>query len=175
MISRGVSGCLILAGAELCFATAGAFSDTPQSHAHPSSPPAHARILKRTWQTGPASTPPETEVVPSRRSPFPPALRGVTLNAEGEKKSAAAPRVTPTPTATLTAKSRSGAAIKPAAVATPKLVYVDPDKRARNEMNCLSTNAQAREAFYGELRRTVDQVRAGRTDMTEKNPAPCGQ
>ncbi|MGD0221125.1 MAG: hypothetical protein ABSF71_02210 [Terriglobia bacterium] len=179
MTPGSVSGYMILAGAELCLLAAGAFSDTPQaqSYPHPSPPSTHARTLKRTWRTGPATTPPDTEVVPPHPSSVPPPIRGLTLSVEGEQKSGEAPGVRPSAGSTLATKRTSPAPIKPVPAKNdkPDSSYVDPEKRARDEMNCLSTNPKARQAFYDDLRRTVEQVRAGSKDVIEKNPAPCGQ
>ena len=54
--------------------------------------------------------------------------------------------------------------------------YVDPEKRALDELNCLLTHPEARQAFYEGLRRTVEQVRVGEKDEIggEKKPATCG-
>lgn len=179
MTPRSVSVHLILAGAELWFLAAGAYSDTQQapSHSHPSSPSTHARTLKRTWRTGPATTPPDTEVVPPHPSSVPPAIRGLTFRVAGEKKSGGTPEGKPPADSTLTAKRTSAPPAKPVATTSVKsdLDYVGPEKRARDEMNCLSTNPKARQAFYDDLRRTVEQVRAGNKDVAEKNPAPCSQ
>jgi hypothetical protein len=177
MILRSVSRCLILFTCALCFLATFAFAETLQSRPHRSSPAVHTRTLKRTWRTGPASTPPDTEVLPSHPASIPPALRGTTLSAEQERKAGEAQGARPEAGSDLAAKRLPAVAEKTASTrtATPISLYVDQEKRARDEMNCLSTNALARQAFYDELRRTVDQARAGQTEMNEKNSAPCSQ
>jgi hypothetical protein len=46
--------------------------------------------------------------------------------------------------------------------------YVDPEKRTLDELNRLRGNPGARQAFYDDLRHTVEQVRAGEN---QKKPA----
>jgi hypothetical protein len=53
--------------------------------------------------------------------------------------------------------------------------YVDPEKRARGELNCLRDNPDARQAFYADLRRTVERVRAGEKGAISDPPCQAGR
>jgi hypothetical protein len=139
-----------------------------------------ARAIKPTWHSGPATTPPQTEIVPLPREAPPPAkslLLGVP--AEGKKPDIAKPGAgtladsgsntvqpvatfqEPAPTLNATQRDSSGAPLP------------EP-QRIRNELDHLRNDTGARHAFYDELRRTVEQVRSGRRDEVSQNPRSVG-
>jgi hypothetical protein len=124
--------------------------------------------------------PPETEVVPPHPSSVPPPVRAVTLNVQGGQKGMMGVAPGSRPSADSTLAARSAAPFK-SAVATIDEThsypsYVDPEKRARGELNCLRDDPGARQAFYEDLRRTVERVRAGEKDAVsgEKKAPTCG-
>jgi len=114
------------------------------SNTRPPTPSKRAHSPNPTWHSGPASTPPQTEIL-LPPPPNPP------------------PAKSPLPASQ--AEAKNGAGTKPAA-ATPA---IDPEAR-RIELNRLRDDAVARRAFYDELRSAVDQVRSGRRDEDSKNP-----
>ena len=170
---------LILVGAGLCLLATGSYSVTPQARApvHPSSPSSHVRTMKRTWRTGPASMLPETEVVPARPSPVPPAVRAQTLSVQGEQKAKRGEELERgRPAGSTLAAMRTTAAPLKSVVTTNNESrrdsgYVDPEKRALDELNRLRANPGARQAFYDDLRHTVEQIHAGGKDENAKKPA----
>ncbi len=144
-------------------------------------PPALSRradSTKPTWPSGPASTPPQTEVV---RPPVeaPPPAKSPLLGAqvEGKKPAVTKPRAV-TPAGSGFATRRTPAAAHEFTPAANANLYDDsnpPDpeaQRIRDELSRLRDDASARSAFYNELRRTVEQVRAGLRD--EENPPSSG-
>jgi len=114
------------------------------SNARPPTPSKRAHSPKPTWHSGPASTPPETEILLPPRTTPPPAK-------------------SPLPASQAEAKNQAGT--EPWA-ATP---VAEPEAK-RIELNRLRDDAVARRAFYDELRSTVDQVRSERRDEDSKNP-----
>ncbi len=167
----GASRCLPLAGAGFCLLATLALSGMPQtsSPVHPSSPSHHPRTRKPTWHNGPASIIPETEVVPPRGSSVPPPVRAVALGAQGEGNGALEGKSLPAGAANLNPGST------PRDERSSHSAYVDPEERTRGELNCLRAHTDARQAFYADLSRTVDRVRAGQTDegTEEKKSVPC--
>jgi hypothetical protein len=161
-------GLTILAGESLCLLAIWAFAGTPQTPlpAHPVSPSSHksSRPVKRTWSTGPASMPLETEVMPLRRSPVPPPVRAQAPSGQAGPKGAnteAAGRVS----AGLTLASHPAAvSLKPEITITDESHHlpapVNSEMRALSDLNRLRADPDARKAFYEDLRRTVEQVRA---------------
>ena len=171
-VLSGACRCLVLAGAALCFLGTVELSGTPQTPSPPPapSPPNHRRTKKPTWHNGPATIVPETEVVPPHGSSMPPPVRDVTLSTQGERRTGGKPG----------SSSTGGTLAKPPVAGTEpaaNLDNIDPQKRALGELNCLRTNADARQSFYAELRRTVQRVRAGRNDEApaEKKAVACRQ
>jgi len=137
-----------------------------------------ADSTKPAWPSGPASTPPQTEVVRSP-SEAPPPAKSPLLGAqvEGKKPTVTKPRAV-TPAGSGFATRRTPAAAN-APTPTPNANLYDdsnpPDpeaQRIRDEFSRLRDDAGARSAFYDELRRTVEQVRAGLRD--EENPPSSG-
>jgi hypothetical protein len=170
---------LALAGAGLYLLGPATAFAAPQegSHARPPTLSRRAGSAKSTWHSGPASTPPQTEVVlPPREAPPPAKSLLLTGQAEGKKSAVSKPSVvTPAGSGFLT---RQPSAAAPVPAPTSNTVLRDdsnaPDpeaQRIRDELNRLRNDAGARRAFYEELRRTVEQVRAGRLAEDSKNPA----
>jgi hypothetical protein len=133
--------------------------------------------MKRTWRTGPASMPLETEVVPPHPSPVPPAVRAQTLSVQGEQKAKTGeePARRPSAGSTLAAMRTTAAPLKSVVTTNNESRhdsgYVDPEKRALDELTHLRANPGSRQAFYDDLRHTVEQIRAGGKDENAKNPA----
>ena len=174
------SGFLILAGAELCLLATGAYSVTPQARTpvHPSPPSSHTRPIKRTWRTGPASMPLDTEVVPPHPSLCAPDRKAPNAQRAGRTESKDGERSREEALCrfdSCCAAHASAAAFKPEVTTIDESRhysdYVDPEKRARDEMTRLRTNPGARQAFYEDLRHTVEQVRTGENDGNETKPA----
>ena len=167
---------LALAASTLSLA-AGTLASTPptkaQNQAH--STAVHRRPLKRTWTTGPATMPPDTEVLPPRPSAAPPALRAVSLSVQGERSAARPAEGTHAANSRLAGKSSSPLA--PAAAPPTRTNSGESDRvtRVKNQLNCLRDNLDARQAYYNELLRTVEQIRAGVNIAAESTPAPCTQ
>jgi len=123
---------------------------------------------------------PETEVLPSRPSSVPPPLRSVTLSVQAEQKGAVGGKAENGTLvgSNLTHTRTSLLPPKPAITIIEESTYsFDSEKRALGELNCLRTNADARQAFYADLTRTVQRVRAGEKDAVagEKKLATCPQ
>lgn len=173
------SSFLILLGAELCLLATGPYSVTPQARApvHSSSPSSHSKTMKRTWRSGPASMPLETEVVPPHPSSAPPTVRPQKLSVQGDQKAKVEEEPVRRSSAgqTLEATRTSAAPLKPEVTTVDESrhyrVYVDPEKRAVDELTRLRANPGARQAFYEDLRHTVEKVRAGEKDENEQKPA----
>jgi len=75
---RRVFALLMLIGVALCIVDIlqiPASAQTTSQH-NPSASVSHTRAIKRTWQTGPASMPLQTEVVPPHPASIPPIIRG---------------------------------------------------------------------------------------------------
>ena len=146
------------------------------SNVQPPSLSRRADSTKPTWPSGPASTPPQTEVVlPPSQAPPPAKSPLLGAQVEGKKPTVAKPRAG-TPAGSGFATRRTPAAaheVKPAPNANPSDDSNPPDpeaQRIRDELSRLRDDAGARHAFYDELRRTVEQVRAGLRDEDSKNP-----
>jgi len=108
-------------------------------------PSRSSKAAKPTWHSGPASTPPETEIIPRFPSAVPPmrSIRATTA--------AAAASVKPAP------KTNAGQPVH--------LPAADPEtQRIQDEFARLRQDEAARRAFYNELLSTVDRVRAGARD-----------
>ena len=132
----------------------------PASAARHRAPGLRSRTpLKRTWHSGPASTPPQTEIVPSP-PPLPSPAQPSDLGSEDEQ-SAPAPEPQGEAAAPVSEPS-SAVAAEPAGDATPAV----PERvRVRDELKRLRTDADARRAFYDDLRGTVERVRSGTHDQ----------
>ena len=167
---------VILVVAELCLLATWAYSTTPPTRplVHSSSPSAHTKTRKHTWHNGPASMPPDTEILGSHPPLVPPRVRDLPLSSQGEQKGGAEPQGKPSTAPTLAATRTPAAPLKPEVTPNSELRQdvgcVAPQKSALGEMDCLRAHPDARQAFYDDLRRTVDQVRAGERDDNEKKP-----
>ena len=151
---------LINASAYLAFASAGwclVGAATPPAtrqkpkFERPSTCTRRARWVKPTWHSGPATTPPENEVVlPPRDVPPTARLQLLGAHAEGKKPDVTKPPVAPVVGSNATESS---------------------GQRVQDELSRLRSDAGARRAFYDELRRTVEQVRSVRQEEKIQNPA----
>lgn len=169
-----VAAFLILLGSGLCLPARGADSSTSQTRVtlHPSPPSTHLKTRKPTWHNGPASMPPDTEVLGPHPPSAPPSVRAQILNEQRVREGGKEGKI---PAGPALAATRT-----PAATPKPKVTANNeqngdaacgsPDKTAFTEMNCLRTHPDARQAFYDELRRTVEEVRAGEKDQGKKEP-----
>ena len=121
--------------------------------------------IKRTWHSGPATTPPQTEVVlPPRDVPPPAKSQILGGQAEGEKAACEKPAGATSADSGLRPSSPSARvpAIAPNAVLRDDSDAAIPEtQRIRVELERLRNDVGARRAFYDELRRTVEQARAG--------------
>ena len=126
--------------------------------------------IKRTWHSGPATTPPQTEVVLPPRD-VPPPAKSPTLGGQAEEKKPAGEKpagATSTDSGFLTRPSSSSARVP---ASTPNAILRDDSiapitetQRIRVELERLRADADTRRAFYDDLRRTGEQVRAGQRD-----------
>jgi len=126
--------------------------------------------IKRTWHSGPATTPPQTEVVLPPRDVPPPAKSQI-LGVQAEEKKPVGEKpagATSVDSGSLTRPSSPSASVP---VSAPSAVLGDDSNAAiaetqhiRVELERLRDDAGARHAFYDELRRTVEKVRAGQRD-----------
>jgi len=170
----------------LAFATAGLYLmgiatplGAPQegSNVRPISPPGRAESAKPTWHSGPASTPPQTEIVlPPSEAPPPAKAPLLGSQAAGKKPTLTKPWVA-TPAGSSFATTRTPASVH-AVSPTPNANLNDDSKppdpeaqRIQDELSRLRDNVGARRAFYDELRRTVEAVRAGLPDEDSKSPS----
>ncbi len=170
------SGFLILVAAECLLATC-VYSTTAPTRplVHSSTSSGHASTTrKHTWHNGPASMPPETEILGPHPPSVPPRVRDLPLSSQGEPKGGAEPQGKPSTASTLAATRTSGAPLKQEITPNNKphrdVGCADPQKSALSEMDCLRTHPASRQAFYDDLRRTMQQVRAGETDENAKKP-----
>jgi hypothetical protein len=134
----------------------------PQQHASRSRA-GRAKPLKRTWTSGPATLPPETEMVPSRPPASPPRVV-TTLGPSIQKTSLAArklklatpPQLAKGVTVPLVAQESKSTSDQPEA-AKP----ADPEAgRVQAEFTRLRDDATARRAFYNDLLGTVERERS---------------
>jgi hypothetical protein len=130
------------------------------------------RVLKRTWRGLPASTPPQTEVVPL--APLPPAPAGSPSLDSPDEQPQAATAYEPVAAAdgpNAAAEQAPTDAVNPPSHSNPA---AGERLRTREELERLRHDADARRSFYDDLRRTVDLVRAGarNEDSPESSPAP---
>ena len=171
------STCLAFAVAGLYLLGIAAPLGAPQegSNVRPPLLSRRADSMKPTWPSGPASTPPQTEVVlPPSQAPPPAKSPLLGAQAEGRKPTVTKPWVR-TPAGSGFATSRTPAAAHELTPTQNANSYdsnpSDPEaQRIQDELSRLRDDAGARHAFYDELRRTVEQVRAGLRDEDSKNP-----
>ena len=180
---------LIDASTRLAFAAAGLYLlgiatplGAPQegSNLRPLSLSRRADSTKPTWDSGPASTPPQTEVVlPPSEAPPPAESPLLGSQVEGKKPAVTKPwAVTSAGSGFATRRTPAAAhELTPAPNANPYNDSNPPDpeaQRIRDELSRLRDDVGARRAFYDELRRTVEQVRAGMPDEDSKTPPSSG-
>ena len=158
---------LAFAGCELYFLGAATPPAAPEGPQAPT-PKLSRRPgpIKRTWHSGPATTPPQTEAVLPPRDVPPPAKSQI-LGGQAEEKKAASEKLVGATSADSGLRPSSPSARVPA-IAPNAVLRDDSDaaipetQRIRVELERLRNDAGARRAFYDELRRAVEQVRAGR-------------
>ena len=146
-----------------------------------------SKTLKRTWQTGPATIPPEEEAVP-RRGAFPSPVKlfaresqpAKAVHAEGKSRQSflASGSATPKPVVrvSVTTSPMPGGPVTPRVITTVDVarpISMDPDARARADLACLHEDPQARQAFYADLRHKAEQVRAGVPSAEPAAQYPC--
>ena len=157
---------LAFAGAGLYLTGAATPLAAPQGSQAP--PPKLSRrpgAIKRTWHSGPATTPPQTEVVLPPRE-VPPPAKSQMLGGQAEGKEAASEKPAGATSADSGLRPSSPSARVPAIAPNALLgddsnAAIPETQRIRVELERLRDDAGARRAFYDELRRTVEQVRAG--------------
>ena len=131
------------------------------------------RVLKRTWHGLPASTPPQTEVVPL--APLPPApadLHSLDLPDEPMQTAAEAGQDAQ-PAVVRQAKAETEQAFTEADSPEPNRLERER-VRTREELERLRHDPDARRSFYDDLRRTVEVIRAGarNEDSPESSTEP---
>ena len=161
--------CLITSCAGLFFlgATTLPGETQPGPSAHPSPPAKRRKATTPTWHTGPASSPPVTEFIPSHPPPVPPPMS--TLRDSYAKRNMLAGASSPAVPAAPAARGMIGnpaAAVEPVATASPDPPDTsnspDPEaQRIQAEFARLREDTGARRAFYEDLLNTVERVRAG--------------
>ena len=136
------------------------------------------KATKPTWHSGPAASPLETEIVPSRPPAAPPRL-STTLNSSAEQKKSAAvsPHAAPLARSVRASTGTPAAAVEqaPTADAHQPEYSNSPDpeaQRIQNEFARLRRDAAARRAFYDDLLGTVERVRAGMRDENSAEEKP---
>ena len=149
---------LVTSCAGLVFLGSATLRGAPQQGpgARPSAHSRRPKATKPTWHSGPASTPLETELVPPAPPPVPPVTSPLLKSDAERKKSAAAVEQASTANEGQPNDSNSS----------------DPEaQRIQDELQRLHDDSEARQAFYDDLRRTVQQVRAAvrSSDSSEEN------
>jgi hypothetical protein len=130
-----------------------------------------AASTKHTWHSGPATTPPQTEKVPLPLEAPPPAKSRFGREKLDEKRpnvvkppgEAAAGTNSPTQTHLSSLPASTPGTARRHDSPTPEA------QRIRLELNHLREDSGARRAFYDELRRTLERVRAGQPDDDSQN------
>jgi hypothetical protein len=123
----------------------------------------HSLSARRSWHSGPASTPPQTEVIPSPPPNVAPATspllgwqREEENRANGRTNSLDEPTVTTSETYSAVRERSPGLKIS-------EHVYSkrsDPESLIRDELRRVRQDTEARRAFYDDLLGTVHSVRA---------------
>ena len=170
---------LAFAGAGLCLlglATPLAASQE-EPDARPPKLSRRAASTKHTWHSGPATTPPQTEMVPLPPEAPPPAKSHRGGEKQDEKRPAVVKPSVGTPAGSNFPTQTTSSSIPASA---PNTVHQDDSptpeaQRIRLELNHLREDSGARRAFYEELRRTVEGVRAGQRDEDSQNSSPPSQ
>ena len=131
--------------------------------------------IKPTWHSGPATTPPQTEVVLPPRDVPPPAKSQI-LGGQAEGKKAATEKPAGATSADpgwrrFSPSDRVPASAPNAVLRDDSDAAIPETQRIRVELERLRDDAGARRAFYDELRLTLEQVRTGQEDRDSQNPA----
>ena len=172
------ASCMVLSSALLCLLTRGAYSIAPSgtSSVRNSPPSSHNRTKKPAWHNGPASMPLDTEVVPPRASSIPPAVKNYPVSRQAEAKigdkTEASPSLNPSLDTTRTSATGHKAASPASTESAGNVPCADLPKGSAAALNCLRTHPIARQAFYDDLRRTVEQVRSRQIPGRSISPAP---
>jgi len=172
------STCLAFAAAGLYLLGIATPLGAPQEGSNVRAPSLSRRAdsTKPTWHSGPASTPPQTEVVlPPSEAPPAPKSPLLGSQVEGKKPAVTKPwAVTPAGAGFATRRTPASAhELTPTPNANPYDDSNPPDpeaQRIQDDLSRLRDDAGARRAFYDELRRTVEQVRTGLRDEDSKTP-----
>jgi len=159
---------LAFAGGGLCFLGAATPPAAPEGPQAPT-PKLSRRPgpIKRTWHSGPATTPPQTEaVLPPRDVPPPAKVQILAGQAEGGKPASEKPAGATSADSGFLTRPSSPSARGLASAPNPVLrddsdAAIPETQRIRVALERLRDDAVARRAFYDELRRTIEQVRAG--------------
>ena len=171
--------CLVTSCAGLVFLGSATLRGAPQQgpRARPSAHSRRPKATKPTWHSGPASSPLETEFVPPAPPPAPPVTSPILDSYAERKESAAAnPQAAPPARSVRATKGTPAAAVEQASTANADQPDYsnspDPEaQRIQDELQRLHNDSEARQAFYDDLRRTVQQVRAAvrSSDSSEEN------
>jgi hypothetical protein len=159
---------LVTSFAGLVFLGSDTLRGAPQQgpSARPSAHSRRPKATKPTLHSGPASPPLETEFVPPAPPPAPPATSRILESyAERKKLVPANPQATPSSRSVRATKDTPAAAVEQASTANADQPDYskspDPEaQRIQDELQRLHDDSEARQAFYDDLRRTVQQVRA---------------
>ncbi len=164
---------VVIAGATLSALGSTALRGAPQLASAVSSPaPGRSGPAKPPWHGRPASTPPETELVPPPPEAPPPA-KSLILGAQkrGNKAASVGHGAVPATIAAASGKASSRASSEPASEMSVGAGAADPEiLRIRDELKRLHDDNEARRTFYEDLRRTVEQVRTGARDEDSSQP-----
>ena len=175
---RVIVAWVAFAGAGLCLLGAATLLAELQDGSDPPPPKLTRRAgsTKHAWRSGPATTPPQTEVVPPPPEAPPPAKSPLLPGqAEGKKPAVTKPSDIAPAASGLLPRHPSASANETASTANAVLrddsnASNPESQRIRVELYRLRDNAGARRAFYEELRRTVEQVRAGQQNEGSQKP-----
>ena len=137
------------------------------------------KAVKPTWHSGPATSPLETEVVPSRPLAVPPRA-STTFDPDAKQKKSAAmnPKTVAAVGSLRVAKVLPASALAPASTSANQphsSNSADPEaQRVQDEFARLRQDAGARRAFYDDLLGTAERVRASvrNEDSPEEKWAP---
>jgi hypothetical protein len=140
-----------------------ASQDGSRAGSTPHHPRSHS--VRRSWHSGPASTPPQTEMIPIPVSPAPPATSpqlGWGWQREESPVAAAGTPAFDQPVVTISETFRA-THVQPTAMRISQNRYSwppNPEGGVRDELRRLRQDAEARRAFYDDLLGTVRSVRA---------------
>ena len=159
---------LIASCAGLVFLGSATLRGAPQAgvRARPSPPSQRLKAMKYTWHSGPASSPLETEFVPPSPSSAPPVTSPILKSYTERKMPMATNSEAELPAGSVRATNDIPAVAHAQASAANADQPDTPDspateaQRVQDELKRLRDDSKARQAFYDDLRRTVQEVRA---------------